>query len=91
MIDSTIVINTTAQIAPTTASLIICGIAVTLVLEQSTELSKGPEDVSSRFQTVEYCLPKSELLKTEVVPSHAVVSSHFKILEYCLPQNELPY
>ncbi len=54
------------------------------------ELSTGPEVVSSRFQTVEYCLPKAELLKTGFVPSPEVVSSHFKILEYCLPQTKLP-
>ena len=68
-------------------SLLICGITVTLASEQSTELSKGPDVVSSRFRTVEYCLRKTELLKTEVASSHEVVSSRFKNLEYCLPQN----
>jgi len=50
---------------------------VTLVLEQSTKLSQGPKVVSSRFLNVAYCLPTTELLKTEVVPSLEVVSSHF--------------
>jgi hypothetical protein len=68
---------------------VICGISVTLVSELSTELSKRPEDVSSRFQNVEYCLPKTELQKTEVVSSLEVVSSSFKTVEYCLPQTEI--
>ena len=91
LIDSTCVINTTKQTASTTElhSPVICGITVTLVSEQSTELSKGPEVVSSRFRTVEFCLPKKELLKAEVVPSSEVVSSRFTILEYGLPQTEI--
>ena len=34
-------------------------------------MSKGPEVLSYRLllRTVEYCLPKTELLKAEVVPS----------------------
>ena len=39
---------------------VIFAITVTLASEQSTEFSKGPEVVSSRFQIVEYCLPKTE-------------------------------
>ena len=63
MIHYTIVTNTTEQTASTVElhSPVICAITVTLASEQSTELSKGPEVVSSRFQTVEYCLPKTEL------------------------------
>ena len=89
MIDSTIVINTTEQTASTTElhSPVISGIAVTLVSEQSTELSKGPKVVSSRFRTVEYCLPKPELLKTKAFSSHEAVSSRLQNLECCLPQN----
>jgi hypothetical protein len=70
----TTVINTIEQTSSTTKlhSPVICDIKVTLVSEQSTELSKGHEVVSSRFRTVEYCLPKTELLKTEVVPSPGV-------------------
>ena len=93
LIDSTTVINTIKQTASTTElhSLVIRGITITLVSEQSTELSKGPEVVSSRFRTVEYCLPKTKKKKkTEVVSSLEVVSSRFKILEYCLPQTKLP-
>ena len=60
-----------------------------MVSKQSIELSKEPEVVSSRFRTVEYCLPKSELLKNEDVPSSEVVSFRFKIMEYCLPQAEI--
>ena len=37
-------------------SLVIRGITVTLVLEKSTEISKGREVVSSHFQIVEYYL-----------------------------------
>jgi hypothetical protein len=88
----TIVINSIEQTASTTElhSPVIRGIIVTLVSEQSTKLSKGHEALASRFLTLEYCLPKTELQKTEVVPSPEVVSSLFKILEYCLPQVELP-
>jgi hypothetical protein len=91
LIDSTIVINTTEQTASTTElrSRVICGIIVTLVPKQSTELAKGLEVVSSRFRTLEYCLPKTELPKTEVVSSHEVVSSRSKILEYGLPRAEI--
>ena len=51
------------------------GITVTMVSEQTTELSKRPEVVSSRFRTMEYCLPKTELMEVEVVPLPKVVSS----------------
>jgi len=71
-------------------SHVIRGITVTLVSEQSTDLSKGHEVVSSSFRIVEYCLPKTELLKTEVVSSPEVISYRFKIVTYCLPQTELP-
>ena len=70
-------------------SHVICAITITLVSEQSTELSKGLEEESSRFRTVEYCLPKSELLETENVSSHEVVSSRFTILEYFFPRTEI--
>ena len=63
LVYSTIVINTTEKIASTTElrSPVIRDITVTLVSEQSTELSKGPKVVSSRFQIVEYCLTNTEL------------------------------
>ena len=54
---------------------------MTLVSDQSTESSKGHEVVSSRFRTLECCLPKPELLKTEGVSSLEVVSSRSKVLE----------
>jgi len=54
---------------------------VTLVSEQSTELSKGTKVVSSHFQTAECCLSKVELLKTETVSLYEVVSSRFKTVE----------
>ena len=77
MIYSTIVTNTTKQTASTDElhSSVICGITITLVSDKSTELSKGRKVVSSRFQTVEYCLPKTKILKTEDVSSTKVVSS----------------
>ena len=48
------VVNTIEQTASTFElhSSVIRGIIVTLVSEQSTELSKGPEVVSSRFRNV---------------------------------------
>ena len=73
LIDSTTVINTTEQIASTTElhSPVIRGITITLVSEQYTELSTGPEVVSSRFRTMKYYLPKPELQKkNEVVSSY---------------------
>ena len=84
MKDSATLINTTQQTTPTTKmhSLVICGIPTALVSERSTELSKGAEVVSSRFQAVKYCLiQKTELVKTEVVSSLEIVSSRFKIVE----------
>ena len=45
-----------------TVSRVIYGIIITLVSEQFIDLSKRPEVVSSRFQTVEYCLPKLNYL-----------------------------
>jgi hypothetical protein len=62
-------------------SPIICAITVTLVSEQSTELSKGLEAVFSQFRAVEYRLPKTELPETEDVSSLEVVSSRIKSLE----------
>ena len=84
--------NTIEQTASTTElySPVICRITITFVSEQSTELSKGCEVVSARFQTVEYCLPKNKLSKTEDVSSREVVSSRSKILEYYLPRIEIP-
>ena len=92
MIDSIKVIITIEETASTTGlhSIVIRGITITLVTEQSTESSKRLKGVSSRFRTVEYWLPKTELLKTEVVSSHEVVFSRLKILECCLQQIELP-
>ena len=89
--DSIIVINTFKHTASIIElhSPVIYGISSTLVSEQTTELSPGPEVVSSRFQTMEYCLPKTELLKTKVMLSLEVVSSRFKTMVYCLPQTEL--
>jgi hypothetical protein len=54
MVYSTIVINTIEQTAYTVElhSSLICGIRTTLVSQQSTELSKGHEVVSSRFLNV---------------------------------------
>ncbi len=57
---------------------------VTLASEKSTELSKGPEVVSSRFRTDKYSFLKTELPKSEVVSPREFVSSRYKILEYCL-------
>ena len=76
MIDSTNVINTTEQTASTIElhSPVICGITTTLVSEQSTKLYKGLEVVSSCFRTVEYRLPKTELLGIEAVSSKEVIS-----------------
>ena len=61
----------------------------TLLSEQSTESPKEHEVVSSRFQTIEYCLPKTELLKIEAMPSPEVISSRFETVEYFLPQTEI--
>ena len=75
--------NITEQTAFTTElhSPVIRSITHTMVSEPSTEMSNGLEVVSSRFRTMEYCLPKNELLKTEAVPSLEVVTSRFQILE----------
>ena len=92
MIDTnTIVINTTEQTTSTIElhSPLICGIKTTLVSDQYTELSKGPEFISSHFQTAEYCRPKVEVLKTETVSLLEIVSSRFKTMECCLPQTEI--
>ena len=59
------------------------------MLFRSTELSKVPEVVSSRFRIAEYYLPKVELLKTKTVSSLEVVSSRFKTVEYYLLQTEI--
>ena len=63
LIDSTTVINTIEQTASTIEphSHVIRGMTVTLVSEQSIELPKGHEIVSSRFRTVEYYLPQTKL------------------------------
>ena len=55
--------------------IVIYDTTVAFVSEQSTKLSVGLEVVSSRILTVEYCLPKTELLKTGVVSSLEVVFS----------------
>ncbi len=80
---TTTAIHTTEQTASTTKlhSPLIRGIVATFVSEQSTDLSKVPKVVSSRFQTVKYCLPKIELMKTEVMSSLEVVSSRIKTVE----------
>jgi len=79
LIDSSIVINTTGKTATTTElhSPLIRGIIVSLVSEHSTEMAIGLEVLSSRFRTLEYCLSKPGLQKTEVVSSPEVVSSRF--------------
>jgi hypothetical protein len=62
----TIEINTSEESAFTAKlySPFICAIIITLVSEQSNEMSKGPEVVSSRFQTECGILSsKIELLK----------------------------
>ena len=73
---STIAMNTTKQTASTVElhSSVIRGITISLFSEHFTELTKGVEVGSSRFQNVEYCLPKTEILKYEVVSSTEVVS-----------------
>ena len=86
---NTVLLNKRTASTTELHSPVICGITFTLVSEVSAELSKGPRVVSSRFRTGEYCLPKTELLKTEFMSSLKVVSSRFENLEYCLPQTEM--
>ena len=68
MIYNIIVIDTTAQFASTVElhSRVICGITVTLVSEQSTELSKGLDVIyyPLALKLWELCLTQFKILKT---------------------------